>query len=482
MDKTHLNDSVLSRVVKKTKIVATIGPASSDKKVLKAMVSAGMNVARLNFSHGEYDVITQWVKNIRSVSDNVAIMLDTKGPEIRTGKVEGGEVELKRGQPILLTSKEQVGTSKKLTVRYPKLGKLKKGNTLLIDDGMIELEVQSKTKEGIKAKVIYGGLLGSQKTVTVRGHSVEIPFLSKKDKDDIAFGIKQEMDFVAASFVRKKKDIVQLRKFLKDRKSRMKIIAKIEHWEAVDNIDEIIDIADGVMVARGDLGVEMPLEKVPGIQAEIVEKCNKAGKPVIVATQMLESMTHNPRPTRAEVGDVAQAILQGTDAVMLSGETAKGKYPARSVRTMAIIAKEYDLQVEKSTQVENHESISLFIARAAEIGAKSLNSKLIFTPTRSGFTARNVSRFKPKAPIVAVTQHPWVFKQLQLSWGVIPVLDDRKEKELEKIIYEQIKNHAKMLKKDDTIIVTAGYHTQKKGKTNLLEIYRVSDILSWTFK
>ncbi len=468
--------------MRKTKIVATIGPASWSREVLAQLIDAGMDVARINFSHADYAQIEKTVRNIRSLKDNIPIVLDTKGPEIRTGKV-ADNLHLMPGDDILLTNREILGDARMITIRYKHLSNLKKGNVLLLDDGMLELEVIAQTKKGTKAKIRYGGLLSSQKSVSIRGHSVKIPFMSAKDKKDILFGIRLGFDFVAASFVRNKKDITQLRDFLKKHNSPMKIISKVEHWEAVDKIDEIIEHSDAVMVARGDLGVEVALERVPSLQKEIIKKCNMAGKPVIVATQMLESMRTNPKPTRAEVGDVANAILQGADAVMLSAESAAGLYPAKSVKMMARIAEEYDKEVKGFLKDEEDDNIAQFIAKAAFIGARNLNAKVILTPTRSGYTPRNVSRFKPQTPIVAVTPNLHVYRQLNLSWGVIPLLDPRVEKKLDHIIQDHVRalNAKKMFDAKDLIVVTSGYRVKKGGKSNLIEVYPAQDILSWKF-
>lgn len=469
-----------------TKIVATIGPAYDDEKTISEMYKAGMRVARLNFSHGNHEYFKKLIKNIRKVSNEIAIMLDTKGPEIRSGKVQDNEIELSDNDDLIITSDDVLGTKEILTINYKSLDKLKKGNHILIDDGLIELEVVKPVENGLKVKVLNGGKLKSNKTVSLRGHNIEIEFLSKKDKEDIEFGIENNLDFVAASFVRTKKDVMEIREFLNKRNSKMRLISKIEHWEALDNIDEIILNSQAIMVARGDLGVEMPMEKVPKAQTEMIRKCNELGKPVIVATQMLESMTNNPRPTRAEISDVANAILEGTDAIMLSGETANGKYPIKAVKMMQTIAKEYESSVETqildnlhSIEEKRKNTISMFVTKAAASASKEIGAKVIITPTESGYTARKVSRFKPKVPILAVTRDMTILRQLQLSWGVFPFQFSKKHKTVDKQVYDIInffyKN--KLISKEDKVVITLGHTIAQSGHTNTLEIYKVETVL-----
>lgn len=469
-----------------TKIVATIGPASDSRSMIEKLRKSGMDVARLNFSHGDHDYFKKVINTIRSVDEDIAIMLDTKGPEIRTGDVKGGSIELVEGVSIKLTDSPVLGDPEKLTIHYPKLGTLNVGNTILIDDGLIELEVIDKRKGHLVAEVRNGGVLGSRKTVSIKGHDVDIPFLSEKDKEDIIFGINENLSLVAASFVRRKEDVVQLRNFLERYSSKIKIISKIEHWNAVENIQEIIEASDGIMVARGDLGVEVSLEKVPRIQEEIIRACNEVGKPVIVATQMLESMKENPRPTRAEVSDVAQAILQGADAIMLSGETADGKYPVQAVKMFAKIANEYDKKVETDLDKKEfpkravtRDTIALFVTKAAYLSSETLGTRAILTPTETGFTARMVSRFRPRCPILAITPDITVFRQLQLSWGVVPMLEIRRYTNLDDMVDDLVKKGYKrgLIGEDDRVVITAGYKLSEKGHTNLIEIYFVRDIL-----
>ncbi len=471
---------------KQTKIIATIGPASDSVETIRKLYKAGMNVARLNFSHGSFEYFEKIIANIREVSDEIAILLDTKGPEIRTGEIEGGKTKLIDGQEIIFTNDEIIGNNAKISIFYKNISELKKGNMILIDDGLIEAEVIKKEKNDIVCKVINGGELGSKKTVSIRGHNVEIPFLSDKDKEDILFGIHHELDFVAASFVRTDEEVLELRQFLKDNNSNMRVISKIEHAESVKNIEKIISVSQGVMVARGDLGVEMPLEKVPVIQRDIIKRCNELGRPVIVATQMLESMKDNPRPTRAEVADVAAAILQGTDAIMLSGETASGKYPDKAVAMMTKIANQYDPLVESRIidnikDLDRHKhSISLFVTRSAYEASKELKTAAILTPTESGFTARKVSRFKPQCPIYAITHNKQVLRQLQISWGVRPQYEENGYHSNHDCMVDALVHNIHLkgfVKEDDTIVVTSGHIMLEAGHTNMIEIYKVGHIL-----
>jgi pyruvate kinase len=469
-----------------TKIVATIGPACDSIEMIEKLYNAGMNVARLNFSHGDYDYFEKVIKNIRKVSDKIAILLDTKGPEIRTGEVKGGEYVLNDHDTILLTNKKVIFDGKILTINYDNLMDLSKGNKILIDDGLIEGEIIGKEGDYLKLKILNGGVLGSKKTVSIWGHDVEMNFLSEKDIKDIEFGIKNNLDFIAASFVRKKEEVLMIRKIVDKYNSNIKIISKIEHSKSVENIDEILEVSDGIMVARGDLGVEIPLEKVPKVQLEIIRKCREAAKPVIIATQMLESMKNNPRPTRAEVNDVANAILQGTDAVMLSGETASGKYPIKAVRIMSKIAREYEKEKKIGDLEENKlldfksDKINMFISKSAYLASEFFKSaKVIVTPTISGHTPRQVSRFRPHKPILAITHDKTVARQLNLSYGVITCYEKNDFKKI-KDMFKKIKLSSEKfgyLKDDEDIaIVTFGFKLGIKGMTNTLEIFRKKDL------
>lgn len=469
-----------------TKIICTIGPASDDDKTLEKLYNAGMNVARLNFSHGEYSYFEKIIKKLKKICPEVAILLDTKGPEIRTGMIENGSTILEEKKHIILTNKEIIGNNEKISVNYKKLNNLEVGNKILIDDGLIELEIIEEKTNELKAKILNGGELGSKKTVTIHGHNVELPFLSKKDIADIEFGIKNNVDFIAASFVRKPQEVKQIQKLLEKNKSSIQIISKIEHAESVENFDKILEESDGIMVARGDLGVEVELEKIPQLQRDMIKKSREKGKPVIVATQMLESMKSNPRPTRAEVNDVALAIVQGTDAIMLSGETASGKYPVKAVQMMTKLAKEYEQKtnshIDENLKEENkiRKSISLFITKTAYYASRDLEAKAIITPTESGFTARNISRFRPDCAIYALVRCPSLQRQLQLSRGVTAILYGNKlyhehDKMVDNIAMKLY--NEKKLTKNCKFIVTAGIKIAEKGHTNIIEIYKMQRIL-----
>ena len=483
-----LSENISNVMEKFTKIIATIGPASDSKDKIKKLNKKGVDVFRLNFSHGDYQYFDKVIKSIREVNQEIPILLDTKGPEIRTGDLDN-ELSLDDGQNIYLTSKNEKSEKDKITINYPSLSKVGKGSKIMLDDGQIEVEVVENNEEGdLKGRVISGGSLGSKKTVSIRGHDINLDFLTDKDKEDIIFGLQKGIDFIAASFVRTGDDIDKLREFVKHYNENTKIISKIEHPKAVENIDCIIEKSDGVMVARGDLGVELPIEKVPAIQDDIISKCNLKSKPVIVATQMLESMKSSKLPTRAEVADVANAIMQGTDAVMLSAETAIGKYPQEAVSVMKNIAKEHEFKassaVEKYDKMISHnkdkrDPISSFISKSAYMSSKELNLKAIFTITESGFSARMISRFKPNTKIYAVTRDQTVNRQLDLSWGVSCILLEKEftshEQIIDHLVNEKYKN--KELSKEDIIAFTAGDKVLESGFTHSLEIYKVEWII-----
>lgn len=466
-----------------TKIVATIGPASDSVETLQELYDSGMRVARLNFSHGNHAYFTKVIRNIRKVSKEIAIMLDTKGPEIRTGEVENGEIELCSKDTIRLTAQKVLGNKKEITVDYHDLKSVSVGSIVLIDDGLIETKVVKKKGDNIYVKVLNGGKLGNRKSVIMRGHDPDIGFLSSKDKEDITFGVEQRLDFIAVSYVKTANDIVEIKKVLSRKSSPMKVVSKIEHWKALDNLSAIIDESHGIMVARGDLGVEIPMEQIPKLQKDIVTECNKKGKPVIVATQMLESMKENPIPTRAEIADVAQAIIEGADAIMLSAETASGKFPVKAVQAMRAVAREYDDQVELNLDEEAFQEVkkpvSTFVTKAAYLASEELKCGAILTPTESGFTARKVSRFKPKCPIFAVARTMEVVRQLQLSWGVYPILSKKKFSSQGSMARELITrlHKDKKVAKKDLVVVTSGHVMGKPGHTNVLEIYRVKNII-----
>ncbi|WP_040213247.1 pyruvate kinase [Clostridium polynesiense] len=468
--------------MRNTKIVCTIGPASEKEEILRGIIEAGMNASRHNFSHGDHKEHGERIKMVKELSKEyykqIAVILDTKGPEIRTGKFEGGKVELHSGEDFVIYCGEEVlGDTSKCSVTYSELSKdVKPGDKILIDDGLVGLEVKNIEGNKIYTVVNNSGMVGTHKGVNVPGVSINLPAMTEKDREDLKFGCSIGVNIVAASFIRKADDVLAIRKVLNENGGEnIQIFSKIENQQGVDNIDEILEVSDGIMVARGDLGVEIPIEKVPSAQKMIIEKCNKVGKPVITATQMLDSMMRNPRPTRAEVSDVANAILDGTDAIMLSGESANGSWPVDSVKTMAAIA-------EEAEQHLTYESANLkFGKRAKTIGgaisrstcnvAMELNAAAIITSTQSGSTARRVSRYKPECPIIAVTSYEYVAKQLSLVWGVYPMLADKIETTDEMI--EQATEAAKksgLVKKGDIIVLAAGLPIYEIGSTNMLKV------------
>jgi len=474
--------------MRKTKIICTIGPASEDKKIMIQLVGQGMNVARLNFSHGEHSEHKKRIDTIRQVAketgQTLAIMLDTKGPEIRTGTLQNKKVRLQTGQKFILTTREVPGDDQAVGVSYPNLPlEVKPGTSILLSDGLINLTVQETTPTDIICQVINGGELGEKKGVNVPGVRINMPFLSKKDIADIKFGIDEEVDFIAASFVRTPQDVLEIRRILEARDASIDIIAKIESQGGVDNLDDIIKVADGIMVARGDLGVEIPAEEVPLVQKKIIEKCNLAGKVVIIATQMLDSMINNPRPTRAEVSDVANAIFDGADAIMLSGESAAGKYPVETVETMARIAKRAEevlpyLEILRSKRLQGTSSVTDAISYATCATAASLGISSIITATSIGTTARMVSKYRPQADILAVTTNPKVMRKLVMVWGVHPVLtgpthgtDELFEAALTQCL------EIGYINKGDMVVLTAGSPPGFPGSTNLLKVHIVGDIL-----
>lgn len=478
--------------MKKTKIVCTIGPASESPDLLDQMIAEGMNVARLNFSHGNHEEHRQRIMNIREAAKRagteIGILLDTKGPEIRTHDMENGAVELKEGTNVIVSMKEVLGTAEKISVTYEGLIEdVHIGSKILLDDGLIELEVTElkKDKQEIIVKVINSGVLKNKKGVNVPGVSVNLPGITSKDAKDILFGIRQGVDFIAASFVRRASDVLEIRQLLEENGApHMHIIPKIENQEGVDNINEILEVSDGLMVARGDLGVEIPAEMVPLVQKQLIKKCNEAGKPVITATQMLDSMQRNPRPTRAEASDVANAIFDGSDAVMLSGETAAGAYPIDAVRTMKNIALTSERAINhkeilsKLSKNGKHNMIDAICQSVAHT-AINLGVNAIVAPTESGHTARMISKYRPKAPIVAVTSNLAVSRRLTLVWGVHPQLGHKvttTDEMLDHAVTASLDTG--IVKHGDLIIITAGVPVGERGTTNLMKVHVVGDILA----
>lgn len=469
--------------MRKTKIVCTIGPASEDVAILKKMMLAGMNVARLNFSHGTREEHAARIKAIRQAAQElnytVGIMLDTKGPEIRIGQL-AQPVFLQEGQELTLTTRQLVGNEKIISINYSGLPQdVKVGDSILLADGLIELKVLEVSEKDIHCRVLNSGKLTSNKGVNVPGVKVNLPFLTFKDLEDIQFGMEQKLDFIAPSFIRTAEDVLQIRKILEENGSDMQIIAKIENRAAVNNFNEILRVSDGIMVARGDLGVEISVEEVPIVQKSIIAQCNKAGKPVIIATQMLDSMERNPRPTRAEASDVANAIFDGADAVMLSGESAAGKYPVEAVATMARIAERTEgvlnyAQALKRKQEQIAKTVTDSIGYATASIALDLEAAAIITSTASGATARMVAKYRPKAPIIATTANVSVAQKLTLVWGVVPLIvpetkgtDEMIDVSVEAALKQQ------MVKPGDLVIVTAGVPVSTPGTTNLLKVHVV---------
>lgn len=468
---------------KKTKIVCTIGPASESAETLKQLIDEGMNVCRLNFSHGSYDehqVRIDTIKKVRNeVKRPIAILLDTKGPEIRTGNFNKDEVTLNAGQKFTITMDDVVGDETKCTVSYKELvDDVNVNDRILIDDGLIELIVLSKDKKDILCEVKNTGIVKNKKGVNVPNVKINLPAITQKDKEDIIFGIKNDIDYIAASFVRKASDVLAIREVLENNGGQsIKIISKIESQEGVDNIDEILEVSDGIMVARGDLGVEIPTEEIPMVQKEIIKKCNSLSKYVITATQMLDSMMRNPRPTRAEVTDVANAIFDGTDAIMLSGETAAGKYPVEAVKTMAKIARateesfDYEL-ILRQKKAFMQPTITNAISHATCTTAMDLKAKAIITATSGGYTARMVSSYRPFAPIIASTNDEKTYRQMSLYWGVFAILNTESgsaEDVIDSSIQLSLEKNA--IDAGDLVVITAGVPVGKSGTTNLLRVH-----------
>lgn len=474
--------------MKKTKVICTMGPRTDDREVMRSLVKNGMDVARFNFSHGNYEEHRQrmdMLKQLRAEEkSNVAILLDTKGPEIRTGVLKDGQkVVLSQGDTFILTAEDVVGDRERVSITYPGLVQdVEKGKRILVDDGLIELEVVGKSKTEINCRVINGGELGERKGINVPNVAVRLPALTEKDKEDIRFGVEQDVDFIAASFVRNAECILELRAWLKELKAPyIPIIAKIENAEGISNIDEILRAADGIMVARGDLGVEIPAEEVPYLQKQMIQKANASFKTVIIATQMLDSMIRNPRPTRAEVTDVANAVYDGTDAVMLSGETAQGKYPLEALRMMVHIVEDTEQHLDyemlmKKTEAHHMKSTSSALCHAAVTTANNLRARCIITPTVSGVTARVVSKFKPRMDIIGVTPNEAALRRMQLYWGIIPL------KSIPLSSTEDVCNGAidlvcakQMAEAGDIVVLTAGIPAanvtaERGGASNIMRI------------
>lgn len=477
--------------MRRTKIICTIGPASESEETLEKLMHAGMNIARLNFSHGDHEEHLNRIKRIRKVSKklgkHIGILLDTKGPEIRTHNMKDGVVHLVKNQKLAVHMNEVLGDSEKISISYNGLiHDVKVGDEILIDDGIITLKIDELDydNEVIHTTVLNEGEVKNKKGVNVPQVKVNLPSMTEKDESDILFGIENEVDFIAPSFIRKKDDVLKIRELLEGNNgSYIKIIPKIENQEGIDNIDEILLVSDGLMVARGDLGVEIPTEAVPLAQKELIKKCNFAGKPVITATQMLDSMQHNPRCTRAEASDVANAIYDGSDAVMLSGETAAGEYPVEAVTTMANIAtsseaaQDYKKLLSDRTKVQDT-TVTTAIGVSAAHTALNLNCRAIVAATESGHTAKMISKYRPQCDIIAVTPYDYVARQLELVWGVQPIVapklsntDEVLNGSVQSVVEKGYANEG------DLIIITAGVPTGQAGTTNLMKLHVVGDTL-----
>lgn len=470
--------------MRKTKIICTIGPASESEERLRELMLAGMNVARFNFSHGSHEEHKAKFDRVIKVSSElklpVATLLDTKGPEIRLKDIEGGKTELVSGQKFILTTEEILGNNEKVTITYKGLkDDINVGTTILIDDGLIEMVVDEINETDIICSVVNGGPISNHKGVNIPGAALSMPYISDVDRSDIMFGCDMDFDFLAASFVRCKEDILEVRKIIEEHGSHMKIIAKIENTQGIRNLDEILEAADGIMVARGDMGVEIPMEEVPIVQKQMIKKAEALGKHVITATQMLESMIKNPRPTRAEATDIANAIYDGTTAIMLSGESAAGLYPVEAVKTMAKIAERTEEDIDYNSRLRRRKDIedidtTTAISHATCTTAMDLKAAAIVTVTISGFTAGMIARYKPSCPIIACSVSPRTCRQLNLAWGVTPIWIAR-ESTAEDLFDEAVHAAEKegYIKKGDKVVLTAGVPLGVSGRTNMIRVVEV---------
>ena len=467
--------------MRKTKIVCTIGPASESEEMLEKLMNAGMNVARLNFSHGSHEEHKARIDTIRKVAKRlnktIGLLLDTKGPEIRTHNMKDGLIVLEKGKEVIVSMDEVEGTPEKFSVTYENLiNDVNIGSYILLDDGLVELQVKeiNKDKGEVKCDILNTGELKNKK-------GVNLPGITDKDADDIRFGIKENVDFIAASFVRRPSDVLDIRQILEEEKAEITIFPKIENQEGIDNIEEILEVSDGLMVARGDMGVEIPPESVPMVQKDLIRKCNKLGKPVITATQMLDSMQRNPRATRAEASDVANAIYDGTDAVMLSGETAAGQYPEEAVKTMRNIAvsaeaaQDYKKLLSDRTKLVETSLVNAIGVSVAHT-ALNLNVKAIVAATESGSTARTISKYRPHSDIIAVTPSEKTARQCAIVWGVNPVVKEGR-KTTDALLNNAVATAVETgrVSNGDLIIITAGVPTGEKGTTNMMKIHLVGD-------
>lgn len=479
--------------MRKTKIVCTMGPSTANDDVLRELMKAGMNVARQNFSHGDHESHLKTFRQVKRIREElglpVASLLDTKGPEVRVKLFKDGKAELKDGEIFTLTTREVEGSSEEVSITYKNLAKdIGVGARILADDGLIEMkvtEIDSKPEgDDIKCLIVHGGRLSNNKSCNFPGVKLSMPYVSERDRSDIIFGAETGFDFIAASFVSCDADILEVRKILEENGGKdIKIIAKIENQEGVDNIDDILRVSDGIMVARGDMGVEIPFENIPQLQKMLIEKGYNAGKQVITATQMLESMIKNPRPTRAETTDVANAIYDGTSAIMLSGETAAGLYPVEAVKTMALIAENTENHINyakrfRAREADSAENVTNAISHATVTTALDLNAKAILTVTTTGGTAKLLSKYRPNRPILSCTPNERTWRQLSMSWGVVPLMSRIME------TTDDLFNHAVecavkegYLENGDLVVITAGVPLGISGTTNLMKVHVVGDVL-----
>lgn len=470
--------------MRRTKIVCTLGPATDDYAVLKNMIRAGMNVARLNFSHSTYDEHKRRMDMVKRARKElgvpVAILLDTKGPEIRIKTFKDGKAELKRGSKFTLTTREVEGDDSIVTVTYAELPQyVKKGARILVNDGLIELTVESVNKTDIVTTVMNDGTLSNRKSINMPDTFIDMPYMSDGDRADIEFGISQDVDYIAMSFVRSVEDVRIVKRLLNEHDANnIQLIAKIENRSGVDNVMSILAECDGVMVARGDMGVEIPFEELPGIQKDIISRCYRSGKKVITATQMLESMINNPRPTRAEISDVANAVYDGSSAIMLSGETAAGNYPVEAVRTMATIAERAESGINYKKRFNaldpDIKSITDAVSHSACAAAFDLDAKAIIAVSQSGYTARKISRFRPSAPIIAPTTSHKAYNQLAMNWGVMPAISKMQESSDD--LFKHVINCALntgLVEEGDLVVIAAGVPVGVSGNTNTMRIETV---------
>lgn len=473
--------------MKKTKIVCTLGPSTDSKEKLKALIESGMNVARFNFSHGTHEQHKERYLQLREVAAQcgqpVAVLLDTKGPEIRVKKFKDGKVVLTHDETFTFTTREVEGTKEIVSVTYQNFpSDVEEGMTVLVDDGLVAMEVISKNETDVVCKILNDGAISDNKGVNIPGAHLSMPFISKKDREDIVFGAKLGVDFIATSFTRSAKDILAVKEILREcNATHIEIIAKIENSEGIENIDEIIAETNGIMIARGDMGVEIPNEEVPILQKMIIKKVSQAGKKVITATQMLDSMMKNPRPTRAETTDVANAIYDGSSAVMLSGETAAGLYPVEAVQTMTKIIERTEQAIDyrgKFQKKHNYEKLDVtqVIARATCLSAHDLEAKAIIAVTKAGRTAKAIATFRPGVPIITCTTSETVYQHLSLSWGVYPLLI-KEEHETFSLLEHAVEavEKAGYVQKGDTVVITTGIPLGISGTTNLIKVHVVGE-------